>query len=69
MKEERNYLVMMPVYTWVKASNLAGARSEATKVTSGLSRLPQLSASAASITVWDEQGEQLFPTPTNKEDK
>ena len=67
MNEERNYLVMMPVYTWVKASNLAGARSEAARVTSGLSRLPMLDAGAASITVWDERGNQLFPTLPKKE--
>ena len=65
--EERNYLVMVPVYTWVKASNLAGARSEAAQITSGLSRLPMLDAGAASITVWDEQGNQLFPTPKKEE--
>lgn len=59
----KNYLVQIPVYTWVKASNLAGARAEAAKITSGLSRLPQLEASACSIIVWDEQSRQLFPKP------
>lgn len=66
--EEKSYLVMMPVYTWVKAKNLAGARSEAARVTSGLARLPMLDAGAASITVWDERGNQLFPTPPKKEE-
>lgn len=65
--EEKNYLVMIPVYTWIKAENLAGARSEAAQITSGLSRLPALDAGAASITVWDVHGNQLFPTPPKKE--
>ena len=61
MSDEKSYLIMIPVFTLVKASNLAGARSEAARVTSGLDRLPMLDASADSITVWDERGKQLFP--------
>lgn len=66
-EEEQSYLVMMPVYTWVKAYNLAEARHNAGIITSGLSGLPELDARALEITVWDARGEQLFPKTIKEE--